>query len=132
MWGCIFKCICGENYDWLRLNGVNVFACCLSMFRMTNSRLEVRIFFVLNHVLLNSLLPMQSLFLFTLDEFTTHVTSSLVVYAVIVLSASWEYRFSKPCQKILKKLKSFCRKRDASDCTGIRARVFRLPVDCSN
>ena len=32
----------------------------------------------------------------------------------------------------LKNLKSFCGKRDAFDCAGIRARVFRLPVDCSN
>ena len=32
----------------------------------------------------------------------------------------------------LRNLKSFCGKRDVFDCAGIRARVFRLPVDCSN
>ena len=32
----------------------------------------------------------------------------------------------------LKNLKSFCGKKDAFDCAGIRAQVFRLPVDCSN
>ena len=32
----------------------------------------------------------------------------------------------------LKNLKSFCGKRDAFDCAGIQAGVFRLPVDCSN
>ena len=32
----------------------------------------------------------------------------------------------------LKNLKSFCEKRDAFDCAGIRAPVFRSPVDCSN
>ena len=44
MWGCIFNCICDEKYDCLRLNGVDVFVCCLCVYRMTNSRLEVRIF----------------------------------------------------------------------------------------
>ena len=29
----------------------------------------------------------------------------------------------------LKNLKSFCGKREAFDCAGIRARVFRLSVD---
>ena len=29
-------------------------------------------------------------------------------------------------------LKSFCRKRNTFNCAGIRARVFRFPVDCSN
>ena len=33
---------------------------------------------------------------------------------------------------ILKNFKSFCGKKDAFDCAGIRAQVFRLPVDCSN
>ena len=47
IWGCIFKCICGEKYDWLRLNGVNVFVWCLCMYRMINGRLEIRIFFYL-------------------------------------------------------------------------------------
>ena len=31
-----------------------------------------------------------------------------------------------------KTLKSYCWKRDVFDCAEIRARVFRLPVDCSN
>ena len=31
----------------------------------------------------------------------------------------------------LKYWKSFCGKKDAFDCAGIRAQVFRLPVDCS-
>ena len=31
-----------------------------------------------------------------------------------------------------KNLKSFCGKKDAFDCAEIRARVFRLPVDCFN
>ena len=33
---------------------------------------------------------------------------------------------------ILYNLKSFCGKKDAFDCAGIRSQVFRLPVDCSN
>ena len=33
---------------------------------------------------------------------------------------------------ILINWKSFCGKKDAFDCAGIRAQVFRLPVDCSN
>ena len=41
----MFKCICDLKYDWLRLNGVNVFVCCLCMYRMTIGCLEVRIFF---------------------------------------------------------------------------------------
>ena len=32
----------------------------------------------------------------------------------------------------IKNLKSFCGKKDAFDCAGIRAQVFRLPVDCSS
>ena len=32
----------------------------------------------------------------------------------------------------LKNFKSFCGKRNASDCAGIQARICRLPVDCSN
>ena len=32
----------------------------------------------------------------------------------------------------LKNLKSSCEKRDAFDCAGIRARIFRLPLDGSN
>ena len=28
----MFKCICGYKYDWLRLNGVNIFVCCLGMY----------------------------------------------------------------------------------------------------
>ena len=35
----MFKCICDLKYDWLRLNGVNVFVCCLCMYRMTIGRL---------------------------------------------------------------------------------------------
>ena len=31
--------------------------------------------------------------------------------------------------QILKNLKSFCGKKDAFDCAGIRAQVFRLPID---
>ena len=46
--GYMFKLICNLKYDWIGLNGVNVFVCCLGMyvcmFRMTNGRLEVRIF----------------------------------------------------------------------------------------
>ena len=34
--------------------------------------------------------------------------------------------------KNLKNLQFFCGKKDAFDCAGIRAQVFRLPVDCSN
>ena len=33
--------------------------------------------------------------------------------------------------QILENLNSFCGKKDAFDCAGIRAQVFRLPVDCS-
>ena len=41
------KWICDEKYDWLRLDGVyefvyDIYVC---MYRMTNDRLEVRIFF---------------------------------------------------------------------------------------
>ena len=32
MWCCIFKCICDEKYNWLRLNGVKVFVWCLCMY----------------------------------------------------------------------------------------------------
>ena len=32
----------------------------------------------------------------------------------------------------LRNFKSFCGRRDAFDCAEIRARVFRLPADCSN
>ena len=32
--------------------------------------------------------------------------------------------------EILKHFKSFCGKKDAFDCAGIRAETFRLPVDC--
>ena len=28
----MFKCISDLKYDWLRLNGVNVFVCCLGMY----------------------------------------------------------------------------------------------------
>ena len=37
------KCICDKEYDWLRLNGMNVYVC---MYRMTNGRLEVNFFFI--------------------------------------------------------------------------------------
>ena len=43
--GYMFKCICDLKCDWLRLDGVNEFVCCLCMYRMTIGRLEVRIFF---------------------------------------------------------------------------------------
>ena len=46
IWGCIFTCICYEKYNWLRLNGVNTFVCCLCIYRMTNGRVEVCIFFI--------------------------------------------------------------------------------------
>ena len=42
----MFKYICDLKYDWLRLNGVNVFVCYLYMYRMTTGRFEVRIFFL--------------------------------------------------------------------------------------
>ena len=47
----MFKCICDLKYDWLRLNSVNVFVCCLCMYRMTIGRLEVRIFFIQDNIL---------------------------------------------------------------------------------
>ena len=51
----MLECICDLKYDWLRLNGVNVFVCCLCMYRMTIARLEVRIFFIQeNHTIASS------------------------------------------------------------------------------
>ena len=48
MWGCMFKYICDEKCDWLRLNGVNAFEYVyVCVYRMTNGMLEVRIFFYL-------------------------------------------------------------------------------------
>ena len=32
----MFKCICNYKYDWLRLNGVNIFVCCLCMYPCRN------------------------------------------------------------------------------------------------
>ena len=49
--GYIFECICDDKYDWLLLNGVIIFVCYLCMYWMTNSRLEVSIFFYSNEML---------------------------------------------------------------------------------
>ena len=37
----MFKWISDLKYDWLRLNGVNVFVCCLCMYRMAIDVQEV-------------------------------------------------------------------------------------------
>ena len=60
---------------------------------------------------------------------------ALLQLRVVFLYTFFENLFnivSKSIYKFLKNLKSESEKKDAFECAGIRARLFRLSVDCSN